>query len=245
MASFADASKLLSGGIPGGASLSGQGGSSFDPQAIIGLIRGDNVPPELDEAGNVIPPSKILTWIRHFISDIADFGFSFLDPSDAQLQQNSRFILAICCAGVVVATAQLYLTSTYAKSNSSSISPDMVSGVNTTFLIGAGVSFFNLLIWFYLLKKGEDGYDKETLQFFAILNFILIVTASGLSSLTNRVISNVVYTPSILAQYDASVVLNIRNNFNKATSTFNWMILWNGLLLVYVIFGEHIRDLLK
>lgn len=236
MPSFEDAKQLLASARESAPSL------QFDPQQIVQAIRGS---PDVDEAGNLIPPNPVIQWIRNFFADIANSLFGLVDPTDEQLYFNSRFMLAISCAGILVATAHLYTVSLYAKSNASLISEDIRTGVDRTFLVGAGVSFFSVLLWVYLIKKGKDSFSKETLQFFAVFNFILVVTASGLSMLTTRIINTVIHTPSVLAQYDASVVLNIESNFGQATRTFNSMILWNGLVLLYAVLAEMIAAYIK
>jgi hypothetical protein len=236
MPSFEDAKQLLA-----SASESAPG-LQFDPQQIVQAIRGS---PEVDEAGNLVPPNPVIAWIRNFLADIVNSVFGLVDPTDDQLYFNSRFMLAISCAGILVGTAHLYAVSLYAKSNASLISADIRTGVDRTFWVGAGVSFFSVLLWVYLVKKGKDSFSKETLQFFAVFNFILVVTASGLSMLTTRIINTVVHTPSVLSQYDASVVLNIQRNFGRATTTFNSMILWNGLVLLYAVVAELIAAYIK
>jgi hypothetical protein len=237
MPSFEDAKQLLA-----SVSESASPSLQFDPQQIVQAIRGS---PEVDEAGNLVPPNPVIAWIRNFFADVANSVFGLVDPTDDQLYFNSRFMLAISCAGILVGTAHLYVVSLYAKANASLISQDIRTGVDRTFLVGAGVSFFSVLLWVYLIKKGKDSFSKETLQFFAVFNFILVVTASGLSMLTTRIIDTVIHTPSVLAQYDASVVLNIQSNFGRATTTFNSMILWNGLVLLYAVVAEMIAAYIK
>ena len=237
MPSFEEAKQLL-GESAGKASA----GISFDPKQIVGAIRGG---PEFAEDGSLIKPNPVVAWIRNFFADIDDAVLGLVDPTDEQLYANSRFLLAITCAGLAVGTAHLYLVYRYASTNAALLSPDIVTGAQRTFFVGVGVSFFSILLWLYLLRKGRDGYSKDTLQFFAVFNFILVVAASGLSMLTTRVLSVVISSPSVLAQYDASVVLNIQRNFSRATTTFNWMILWCGGLLLYAVVGGMVAEYIK
>ena len=216
------------------------GGSHvFNPDELVASLRTPT--PELDDEGNPIKPHGVGVWLRGVIADITHSIFSIFDPSDDDLYTNSMTLIVITCAGLVVATGQVYLTLQYAKTNSAQISPDIITGLNTLFMVCAGVTFFNLLIYAYMAKKGQKSFDKATTKFFAIFNFILVIVASGVGSLTRRVLDNIINIPSLLVQYDASAIRLINANFSRAARTINWMILWNGLQLIYFVGGEFVR----
>jgi hypothetical protein len=216
------------------------GGSSvFNPEALVAKIR--QFTPEFDDEGRPTKPGAVSSALRNFAADIAHSVFSVFDPSDDDLYMNSRFLIIITSAGIAVCTGQLYLMSNYANENKTLISPEINSGLSLGMGVGALATFFNLLIWAYLAKKGVKSYDKATVRFFSVFNFILSLAVSGVASLTRRVLDGIISRPQVLAQYDASVIRVIDANFSRAQRIINWMIFWNGLLMVYFIGGEWVR----